>query len=224
MRYIATWTIGLIALLAMALAPAGALAQSTMTSNVTPSMGPPGARFAFVATGFNASERVGVWVNTPAGEPMAITPEQLNGANGDGRADWYWTVPADAAGGTWQMVARGIDSGIQHVIPFDVVGDPASPLSDTTQTSNVTPSVGPPGARFAFVAIGFNASESVGVWVNTPSGEPMAITPEELNGANGDGRADWYWTSPDNAARGTWTMVARGVDSGVERVISFEIQ
>lgn len=92
------------------------------------------------------------------------------------------------------------------------------------EADNVEPNVGAPGTRFAFVAFGFNANEGIGVWANTPGGTAIAITPEELGTANGDGRADWYWTAPGDAQTGNWTMVARGIDSRVERVISFEIR
>ncbi len=225
MRRIATWTIGLIALIVLALAPAAAAAQDNATSNVNPRVGMPGTRFAFVAFGFNSDEQVGVWVNTPSGTPMAIKPEKLNGANGDGRADWFWTAPDDAARGTWQMLAHGVDSGVERVIYFEVGGEATAPQpTATSDNSNVDPKAGAPGTRFAFVAFGFNGDEQVGVWVNTPSGTPMTIKPEKLNGANGDGRADWFWTAPGDAARGTWQMVAHGVDSGVERIIYFQIQ
>lgn len=224
MRYLAVWTVGLIGLLALAIAPGAALAQSDMTTNVTPASGPPGARFAFMATGFDSEERVAVWANMPDGAPMAITAEELHNANSDGRADWYWTVPSDAAPGMWQMVAHGVDSNVERVMNFEVMGAPATPLAERPANTNVTPSEGPAGTRFAFAAIGFDPDESIAVWVNMPDGTPMAITAEELNSANGDGRADWYWTSPDDAAPGMWQMVAHGRDSGTERVIPFMIR
>lgn len=116
--------IGLLAILALttglAIAPRAAHAQEGQTANVTPSVGPPGARFAFVAFGFEADEQIGVWANTPAGEAMAIEAEELNRADGDGRADWFWTAPDNAQPGTWQLVARGLDSEAQRVISFEI--------------------------------------------------------------------------------------------------------
>jgi hypothetical protein len=116
--------IGLFTILALTIGgvavPHAVLGQETQTANVTPAVGPPGARFAFVAFGFNANERIGVWVNTPGGEAIAITVERLNQADGDGRADWYWTAPADAQPGTWQLIARGLDSKVERVISFEI--------------------------------------------------------------------------------------------------------
>lgn len=118
-RLIGRLTILILTIGALAV-PHAVVAQETQTANVTPSVGPPGARFAFVAFGFNAEEQIGVWANTPAGEAIAIDVEELNRADGDGRADWFWTAPDDAQRGMWQLVARGLDSEVQHVITFEI--------------------------------------------------------------------------------------------------------
>ena len=228
MSRITTWAAGMILIIVTAFAttcaPVSVAAQTTPVTNVNPGMGAPGTRFAFMATGFASGEKIAVWVNTPTGAPMAIKAEQVNGANSDGRGDWFWTSSRNAASGTWQMVARGAESGTQRVINFAIVGDPVPPTAETPAQSNVEPHVGSPGTRFAFMATGFASGEKIAVWVNTPTGAPMAITAEELNGANSDGRGDWFWTTPDNAAAGTWQMVARGATSGTQRVISFVVR
>ena len=229
MSRITTWAAGMILIIVTAFAttfaPVYVAAQTTPITNVNPGMGAPGTRFAFMATGFASGETIAVWVNTPTGAPMAIKAEQLNGANRDGRADWFWTSSHNAVAGTWQMVARGAKSGTQRVINFAIVGDlPAPPTAEPPAQSNVAPHDGPAGARFAFMATGFASGETIAVWVNTPTGAPMAIKAEQLNGANRDGRADWFWTSPHNAVAGTWQMVARGARSGTQRVINFVVR
>lgn len=228
MRHLTSWISGMIVILTLAAvfapSPAITVAQNEPNIAVSPASGVPGTRFAFMATGFSDDEDIGVWVNTPTGEPMVIQPEELFGANGDGRADWYWTSPTDAVPGIWQMIARGVDSKLERMISFEIIaGQPIPPTTDPSE-SNVDPEVGPPGTRFAFAATGFGDNELIGVWVNTPAGQPMEIKPEALYGANSDGRADWYWTSPADAPIGTWQMVARGVDSDVQRIILFEIR
>ena len=124
MSRITTWAAGMILIIVTAFAttfaPVYVAAQTTPITNVNPGMGAPGTRFAFMATGFASGEKIAVWVNTPTGAPMAITAEELNGANSDGRGDWFWTTPDNAAAGTWQMVARGATSGTQRVISFVV--------------------------------------------------------------------------------------------------------
>jgi hypothetical protein len=210
--------------LLLTLVPAAPVSAQPM-ANVTPEVGLPGARFAFMATGFDDEEPIGTWLNAPDGSVMEVAVEELNNSTEDGRADWYWTAPDDAMNGRWQMVAQGVESDVLRVIPFTIQGEAAEPISESpARDGNVTPEVGPAGARFAFAAVGFDSEEAVGVWVNTPAGEVMAIDPEELGGANEDGRADWYWTSPEDAMSGQWQMVAEGLDSGITRVISFTIR
>lgn len=225
MHRIISWSVGITLILTAVLMPSFSVAHADPDIAVSPASGAPGTRFAFMATGFEDNEQIGAWVNTPTGQPIAIDPEQLYGANDDGRADWYWTSPTDAMPGIWQMIAYGVDSDVQRIITFEIVaGQPVPPTAGDPAQGDVNPRVGPAGTRFAFMATGFDDDEYVGVWVNTPAGEPMEIEPEELYGANGDGRADWYWTSPDDAMPGTWQMIARGVDSDVQRVIFFEIR
>lgn len=201
--------------------------QPEPTFNVEPRVGTAGTRFAFVATGFLGYERVGVWLNDPDGKPVAARAENLDPATGFGRVDWFWTAQQDVRIGKWQMVARGIQSGVQRIIPFEIGASPPAgpPPSETPGvTSNVNPRAGNPGTRFAFMANGFQAGEPVGVWVNTPEGQPLPISPEQLNPANQDGRADWFWTAPSYFRPGTWQMLARGTRSGLQRTIVFEIR
>lgn len=186
---------------------------------VTPGAGQPGTRFTFVAANFEPNETVDVWLNTPAGRPIDADVTQLNRANRNGRADWYWTAPLDTQPGPWQMVARGRSSGVEHVIPFTI--DAVSP---TERNANVAPREGAGGTRFFFYATGFRPDESIDVEI---SGPPEAEQSGEFGGnlsANPAGRADWYWQSPIDVAPGTWLVSARGNDSGVIHRIEFRIR
>lgn len=219
----------LILLAATAALPDRASAQQEPEPlfNVNPHAGTAGTRFAFMATGFLGYERVGVWLNDPEGRPLSANAENLDPATGFGRVDWFWTAPASVRVGTWQMVARGIQSGVQRIIPFEIgapllVGPPPAEVPGIT--SNVNPRAGTPGTRFAFMATGFQSGEPVGVWVNTPDGQPLPISAEQLNPANRDGRADWFWTAPSYFRPGTWQMLAYGTRSGLQRIIVFEIR
>ena len=77
------------------------------------------------------------------------------------------------------------------VTAFATTFAPVYVAAQTTPITNVNPGMGAPGTRFAFMATGFASGETIAVWVNTPTGAPMAIKAEQLNGANRDGRADW---------------------------------
>lgn len=98
-------------------------------AGVDPAAGPPGIGFTFFATGFTAGEPVAYWLNTPSGGIIG-RPEYVTPANPDGRADWIWVSSPEAAGGTWEMVAFGVTSGVSHVIPFQI--DTVIRASDTS--------------------------------------------------------------------------------------------
>jgi hypothetical protein len=118
------------------------------------------------------------------------------------------------------MVGRGRNSGIERPIPFEVLpgGEPAS----ESKVIDVLPKVGEPGTRFEFVGRDFDDDEEVGFWLNAPDGR-IVSSRDYLVDAD-DGTATWTWRAPDDALRGRWQMVARGKDSNIERVITFEIR
>lgn len=187
--------------------------------SVTPPSGPPGTRFTFSAGGFNGNERVGTWLNGPDGRDIELSTEDGNPiwvADKDGQLIWTWASPETASGGSWRVLARGLSSNYQVVIPFTVTGPAASPPA-----RNVTPPTGAPGTTFAFSAGGFNPGEQVGTWLNRPDGSRIDATPWLF--ADDKGQTSWTWASPADAPGGTWSAVARGFDSRVEVVINFTV-
>lgn len=92
-----------------------------LRTNVEPNAGPGGTTFAFYAIGFSSEEDVYVWLNTPGGVALDADVDDLNRATESGRADWSWRAPGDAQPGMWSMVARGAESGVEHVIPFEIL-------------------------------------------------------------------------------------------------------
>lgn len=214
----------LLALVGITLPQAVMAQEEQADAAVIPPVGGPGTEFAFFATGFEDGEKVGFWLNAPDGTVVATDEEAF--ANDDGRADWAWDSPGDAQPGIWEMVAEGADSGTTWAIPFEIqAGLPESgPPAPSVPSGNyaVEPAIGAPGTTFDFFATGFDGNEDVGFWLNAPDGSIVDI--EQKTGTNDDGRVDWSWESPDDAARGTWQMVARGVDSNLEQVIPFEIR
>jgi len=100
------------------------------------------------------------------------------------------------------------------------MAQPAPPLP---REANVQPQVGERGTLFRFVATGFLPQEGVGLWLNTPDGRAVDADVDDFDGANDIGRADWEWVAPLDAQPGIWQMVTLGMASGVQHVISFEI-
>ncbi|MCG8350095.1 MAG: hypothetical protein MI924_20200 [Chloroflexales bacterium] len=202
-------------------APQAAYAQS---ANVEPSVGPPGGGFAFAAEGFNAGEQVGVWLNNPDGAVSDII--DANGeifvlfADDTGRADWSVFLANDAPSGFYQMVAFGVKSKVEIVIPFEVREGAPLPVNYT-----VEPVAGPSGTEFVFAAGGFLPNERLGVWTNNPDGTVSDIL--DANGdvfmlfADDDGVAVWSVFVQD--IPGVYQMVVFGLESGVQVVIPFEV-
>ncbi len=85
---------------------------------VEPLAGPPGTEFEFFANGFESNEDVGFWLNAPDGSIVDIN--QKDNTTEGGRVDWSWDSPSDAMRGNWEMVARGVDSNLEQVIPFEI--------------------------------------------------------------------------------------------------------
>jgi hypothetical protein len=210
----------LLALIAALAAAGPALAASTQTVTVNPDVGPPGTRFLFFANGFTPGERLSFWLNRPDGQTQAAAVADLQRANSDGSGVWSWTAPSDAARGAWQMVAHGRTSGVEAVIAF-AIGD--TPVPDAGQPFNVEPRSGAPGTLFRFFASGFNPGEYVEVRVRQPDGAEVTDGLVVAEPASASGRIDGSWTSPSNAATGSWQIVARGAASGIVRAIPITI-
>ncbi len=227
---LSSWLVTVLLLLGFVAVPSIASAQE---ANVEPNVGPSGTEFAFFATGFDENEQVGVWVNNPDGSVSEIIDDDgdvfVIFANDEGRADWFITFTGPD--GFYGMVARGVNSGYEIVIPFQLSSGADAPVpqppSPDVLDANVEPNAGPAGTEFAFFAEGFEPGEQVGVWINAPDGSILSVFDE--NGdvlslfANEDGRVDWSVTSPSEAPPGFYSMVATGLDSGNEVAIPFEI-
>ncbi|HMQ29228.1 MAG TPA: hypothetical protein PKD53_00810 [Chloroflexaceae bacterium] len=193
-----------------------ARAPVAAAANVEPRSATGGTRFAFFVEGLAPNEQVLVWVNTPDRRAVEARVEELGRTDASGRADWFWTAPVDAAPGTWVMVARGQASQVERSFPIEIL--------PSALVASAEPGAGPGGTRFAFAANGFAPGEQILLWANSPDRRALPVQGEELGAADANGRADWFWTAPEDAAPGAWVMVARGRTSQAERVITFEVR
>ncbi len=193
-------------------------AQRPAGEGASPASGGPGTLFTITASGFTPNERLDTWANTPSGVQSEVPAWVF--ADAQGAASWQWTAPADAENGTWQLIGRGIESRTMRIVSVQIIAGP--PPATPTPDQGVSPASGLPGTTFSFYASGFRRDEDVNFWGTTPSGD--VETNAKGVRANRDGRAEWSWIAPANAAPGVWTMTARGAASRVIRQISFTVQ
>ena len=88
---------------------------------VSPTVGRQGLLFIFSAVGFQPDEQLSAWVNAPDGRIIAVDEDEIRPAASDGSVTWDWTAPADAPPGAWSMVVHGRKSGIEQVVPFQIL-------------------------------------------------------------------------------------------------------
>lgn len=203
-----------------ALPPPETSAPGSTVHDVVPRIGEPGSRFAFFARGFKRQEWVGFWFNDPTGRVYSNNNEYRVRASEQGRADWVWAAPGDAATGIWQAIARGQESGVERIIFFEIRREAPETVRNDV---GVVPPVAEPDDTFAFFATGFEAREQVSFWAIDPTGKTIGRDGYKVD-ANADGRADWFWQAPGDALPGDWQMVAFGTKSNVTKVIFFQIR
>lgn len=195
---------------------------------IEPSDGYPGTEFNFAAQGFRPRERVSFWVNAPDGTVHSEPNYSVNSTT-DGHASWRWRSATDAMTGRWSMVAKGIQSRVQHVVIFTINDgtaiDPETGLTVLPDQSRrgAEPESGIAGTQFHFFAGNFRQNEMVSFWVNSPTRRVFSDESYQVR-ADEQGFADWLWVSSVNDLPGTWSMVAVGQRSGVVQIIPFEIQ
>jgi len=206
--------------LMLALLSLAVVTQPAEATSVTPTAGPPGTRFVFLASGFKPRERLSFWLNLPDGRVQAANIADTDRSDRNGDAAWVWVAPADAAQGVWQMVSHGADSGFEVVLTFTIG---AAPASEAPPPYGVDPRSGDAGTLFRFFATGFKAGEYVDVRVRSPGGAESTDGLRLAEPASTDGRLDGSWTSPLDAALGDWQVTLRGSDSGVTRTIAVTI-
>jgi len=96
-----------------------------------------------------------------------------------------------------------------------------APAIAAAQDQIVDPPAGPAGTTFTFHISGFDDDERVGYWLSAPNGTTLAIDDRSTQAT--DGLMTHSWTSRPGVPLGTWQFVAQGVNSGVQKVVTFQI-
>jgi hypothetical protein len=160
------------------------------------------------------------------------------GLNAMGSADdnGDLTYAVDTSGlpaGDYSLVAEGLASGEQQELSFTITAAPAPQLAASGDTTVAA------GTALNVQGASFQADEPVGMWINVPDG--AAIPPDSLGqsdstvvnggvvGLNAMGFADDsgtlnYTVDTSGLPAGNYSLVAHGLNSGLEEVLLFTIK
>lgn len=206
----------------------------SVNATVTPQSGPPGTSFAFAAQGFNAGEKVGIWLTAP--------DQSTYGAGFQATADDQGSIAGERIGittdnsfadGIWSFNAQGVESKKQAIGYFRIArvenrpGDPnrlgqiAHDGLPRVGNAMIYPVLAPAGRSFLLVAGGYNAGESISAWVTGPDGKSNALDGRLITL---DDKGQVQVEVPSGGLpNGAYIAVARGDRSGVENAAGFRV-
>jgi hypothetical protein len=212
---------------------------------VTPPAGDRGDTFQIFGEGFQAGERVIMWVTYP---DQAIRPlGNVPAADGNGSisgADIYVTLDKReriSPDGYYYVTAQGLSTGrigigvfaigIEPPPPAPAPGPPSDPnrLGIVIHQSlvprgsgSITPLAAAPGGAFTFTASGFDPNERVGVWLTRPNGAGQEDVAASQIGQDGRGNITVSFR-PAVQSEGIWTISAQGVRTGRNVAAPFKV-
>jgi hypothetical protein len=197
----------------------GQTCASPIYVSLDPPNGRAGTTFTLKGEGFQAGERVILWLTVPGGSVRAISdkPEaDRNGSITGARVQ----IPTDTGfrDGTWLVTAHGSKSGREGIGRFQIGGllpgqaNPLTvPLQDSLQVrgdgGDIAPLAAPSGFLLTFSARGFDSGERVGVWFTKPDRKTQEV-PSRLVRRDGPNATVVFRT--DGFAEGVWTITAEG--------------
>ena len=140
--------------------------------SITPLANAPGGAFTFTASGFDPSERIGVWLTRPNGAGQEELPSSQIAQDGRGNVTVNFR-PSSGTEGIWAISAQGVRTGHNVAAPFKVTRDYVAPLGTPrppNRNGSVTPAEGGRRTVFALSGTGFQANEVLELWITSPDG------------------------------------------------------
>lgn len=138
--------------------------------SIIPIGAPPEVTFTFNAGGFDAGERVGVWLTRPNGGGTVAVSSGITRDGGNLRVSFRVDKATE---GTWAITAEGVKTKRNVTATFAVtrafVGGPGTPRPPS-RNGSVSPPEGGKGTAFRLMAQGFRAGEQLEFWITTPDG------------------------------------------------------
>jgi hypothetical protein len=196
---------------------------------------------------YGADEPVGFWINVPSGttiskESLGQTDTTVDGtvipldnmASTDDLGAFTYSFDTNGLpSGSYSLVAHGLDSQIDQVFSFAIAGSAADQVQLTGANSTPVPA----GTVLTISGAAYGADEAVGLWINVPSGiaissDSLGQTDSYIDGAvipldnmayTDDSGTFSYSLDTSGLTAGSYSLVAHGLDSGVEKVFNFTI-
>jgi hypothetical protein len=203
-----------------------------VNGSVAPASGPPGTSFTFAASGFEAGEKVGIWLTAPDQATFGANFQATaDGSGSIAGAKVAITTDTSYKPGLWSFNAQGVRSKKQAVGYFRiaagaVAGDPGklgAIVHDQLPRQGVSfivPVAAPPGATFVLAGGGFTKGEGVGAWITGPDGKSTAIDDSKVKV---DGTTAQVVFATAGLPEGVYTAVAQGRSSKVIAAAAFKL-
>lgn len=197
-------------------------------------------------SGYGANEAVGLWINVPND---TVVPEE---SLGQSETEVVGTViPIDAMvyaddqgamsynldtsglpNGTYSVVAHGVRTETERVFSFTIAAVPAIQLTASGDNTTIAA-----GTMLTIGGSGYANDEAVGLWINAPTGTTIpevslgqedtqvvgSVIPVNAPGYADDKGALTCTLDTTGLPSGTYSLVARGLESGLQGEISFTI-
>jgi hypothetical protein len=191
---------------------------ASVNSRVVPQAGTLNGTFTFEATGFQANERVAVWLNVP--DKTTVAYKQYTADARGAISGITFQSQANSPLGVYSFVGQGVSSKRTAIGYFALLGSvigrsPPPPQGVPADVNaGVEPRAGPIGTVFFLDASGFRPNEEVQVIVIASDGRRTEATFTVTADARGSiGYAGVYYLAPQGASLGLYSFVATGKTS-----------
>lgn len=125
-----------------------------------------GERKVFSGSGFQAGERVALWLTSPTGVVISLGSTFARRDGTFANFSPNFTLRAPSVPGTWFVTARGVTSGSQNIQTFTLL----SPTLGATATMGANNQV-----IIRFNGANYHPNERVSLWVTDGNGRAFAI-------------------------------------------------
>jgi 3D (Asp-Asp-Asp) domain-containing protein len=210
---------------------------------------PAGTILSIDGSSYQADEPVGLWVNVPDGtivsnDSLGQTDTYVDGTviplNKMASTDDYgaFAYALDTSGlpnGNYSVVAHGLDSDVEAVLSFTIDG--SMPAIDRLKAESDTSAVAA-GTVLTIRGASYQADEPVGLWINIPDGtvisnDSLGQTDTQIDGtviplnamAFADDTGEFtYSLNTSGLPSGNYSLVAHGLNSNMDNVLTFTIK